>query len=66
MKEENVRALVERLYLHVAAMPWADSGFTRSTVALQASQDHIVNLTVREIMELSKNEKTTNSQTASE
>lgn len=58
LKEEDVRALVERLYLHVAAMPWKDIGFQRSEVAQQVAHDQIVNLTVREIMELQNEEKT--------
>lgn len=62
MKEESLRALIERLYLHVAAMPWADTGFIRSEIAQQAAHDHIVNLTIKEIMELQNAEEKTNSE----
>lgn len=62
MKETDVRALLETLYLHVAAMPWADEGFTRSATARGAAQDQIVQHTAKEIMKLNEesNEKTTN------
>lgn len=52
MDETKLNELLVKLYLHVASMPWADTGFTRSAVAQGAAQDHIVNTIRKEILEL--------------
>ncbi len=52
MNEQKLRELLEKLYLHVAAMPWKDTGFTRSEVAQQSAKDQIIDVILREIMEL--------------
>lgn len=57
MRDTDVRAVVEELFLHVAAMPWNDKAFVRSEVAQQAAEDQIVSLTVNKIMELQENGK---------
>jgi hypothetical protein len=60
----EIRPLLEQLYIHVAAMPWKDTGFVRSEVAQKAAQDQIINHILREIEEI--NEKATKRETASE
>lgn len=52
MDEKDLRALLEQLFLHVAAMPWADEGFVRSEASKQAAKDQIIGITVTKIKEL--------------
>lgn len=50
--ELKLRTLLDALYLHVAAMPWADEGFNRSVVAQKAARDSVVEFTISEITKL--------------
>lgn len=64
MNEAKVRELVEALFVHVAAFPWSDTGFTRSRVTQAAAKDQVVSHTINEILKLGEQgEKTTNSKT---
>lgn len=52
MNENAVRALLEELYVHVAAMPWKDTIFNRSEVVKAAAHDQILNHTLNMILQL--------------
>jgi hypothetical protein len=52
LNELEIRAALEELFIHVAAMPWADTSFTRSTVAKQAAKDQILDITLHKIIRL--------------
>lgn len=46
--ETEIRKLVEQMFNHVAAFPWTDPGFKGK--AKEAAKEHIINVTVRDIL----------------